>query len=201
MRLKAPQSPSELRDERELQIKTFIGAAVDAAIVSPVDDLLLVARSPESAAARAVFGLSPSLAARGMSARIILLAANPGDHWTLEFAPGFRHETRLANDPRLLDAHEQLVIGDRSLWFGDSMRREPEKRDAFMQFIDGDDETVRRARMTFARLWESARPLYRHEQTQAATPLVEVIAPGAGDAALASDVLATLNAWRPSSRH
>ena len=43
-------------------------------------------------------------------------------------------EIRWAKNPRMLDAHEQLVIGPNSTWMGDCMRRDPTKRDAFQSF-------------------------------------------------------------------
>lgn len=194
-----PRSPSELRAERELQIKSFIEAALVDNDGDRSESLLVVARSPESAVVRAVFSLSGLLDAHKISARIVLMAGGEGERWTLDFCPGFQHEARIATDPRVLDAHEQLVIGGKATWFGDSMRREPEKRDAFMQFTASDKEVARRSRLTFEWLWARCQPLYRHEAS--GTIPMALDSGETGTAAIAQDVLATLNAWLPSSRH
>jgi hypothetical protein len=69
---------------------------------------------------------------------------------------------RIANNPRLLDAHEQLIVGD-AIWYGDSMRRDPMKRDAFECTVVHDLEAVRRARAAFDNLWHSAGVLSARE--------------------------------------
>jgi hypothetical protein len=191
----------DLGTERELLLKDFIAVGLAAGTADDTADLLLVARTPASAACRAVFANSQALADRGVHARIVLAAGAAGDHWQLDFAPGFAHEIRIAADPRVLDAHEQLVVGAQCLWFGDSMRRDPDKRDAYAQFTADDRPGVRCARLTFGRLWAAARPLYRRERHATAAAMH---APATGpDAAavLAQEVLATLEAWQPPSRH
>jgi hypothetical protein len=200
MRLKlTPQSATELRTERESQLKSFIVTSLAVIETDRPDGLLVIARSPESAVFRAVFALADELGARRIGTRVVLMPGTEGEKWSLDFPPAFLHETRLAVDHRVLDAHEQLVVGNRATWFGDSMRREPDKRDAFQQFTADDIEIARRARATFASLWAGCAPLYRNEVAPlAASP---ALATAAGDAALAQDVLDTLTVWRPSSSH
>ena len=194
-----PQSANDLRAQRELQLKDFIVSGLEGLAADFSDGLLVVARSPESAICRAVFSLADEFGARRIGARIVLMPGTDGEKWSLDFCSAFHHETRLAGDHRLLDAHEQLVVGDRTVWFGDSMRREPEKRDAYQQFAADDAETARRARVTFASLWASCVPLYRNEFSP--PPPAPTLATAAGDAAIAQDALNTLSAWRPSSQH
>lgn len=188
-----PRPSTDLRADRELQLTQFIEAGLANLEHGLETGLLLVARSPESTACRAVFALSGTLAERGITARIILMAAEPGKRWNLAFAPGFQHEVRLGLDHRLLDAHEQIVIGTTAIWYGDSMRREPERRDAFIQFINCNAAANRGGRMTFASLWAGCRPLYDRAVTCGAAETC--------DAALAQEVLATLGDWQPSTGH
>jgi hypothetical protein len=69
---------------------------------------------------------------------------------------------RLTRDPRLIEAHEQMVLGERACWTGDSMRRDPAACDAYECFIDDGADHARAARSTFERLWATAGPLLAH---------------------------------------
>lgn len=204
MKLNAlPRTPAELRADRELQLKDFIEAGTASLTRETSQSILLIARSPDSAAAAALLAVSGTLAQRGISARIVFISAEAGTNWNLSFSPGFCHEVRLGTDFRLLDAHEQLVIGDCAVWFGDSMRREPERRDAFIHFSPANAELARRGRFTFEALWEGCKPLYRHSFQAVAEAAKDIPADAVGEtpAAVAGEVIATLDAWQPSSRH
>ena len=54
---------------------------------------------------------------------------------------------------RLIEAHEQLVIGPETCWIGDCMRRDPAKCDAYESFIEGCGEAAGCAAVSFERLW------------------------------------------------
>lgn len=203
MHPKAPtRSPADLRAEREHTLKDFIAQNLANAARGSPDCVILVARACDSVACHALIEAAGDLLRHGVGARIVL-TAQPSlgiPAWPCELVTGFAHEVRLAADARVMDAHEQLVVGDRSVWFGDCMRRDPEKRDAFAQFQADDIEAARRARTTFGHLWQSARPHYRHSLAPS------LVAAGAANdpllaAALASDVKASLEAWQPVSRH
>ena len=68
--------------------------------------------------------------------------------------PGFT--TRFLTDARMLEAHEQLVLGPATVWIGDCMRRDPSKRDAFETYCDLNVPTARSARRSFERMWSMA---------------------------------------------
>ena len=55
--------------------------------------------------------------------------------------------------PRLIEAHEQLVLGPETCWIGDCMRRDPAKCDAFENFIEDCGEASGCAIVSFERLW------------------------------------------------
>ena len=181
MQFKAPIRPMAAdREDREHKLREFVqvGVAEAGAAGEPI---LLVARCPDSLSTRLLFALSAELAASGVAARIVFAGAPlvaTGEAWNLSFDPAFRHEIRLLRDPRYLDGHEQMVVGTSSVWFGDSMRREMDKRDAFSSFIAGNPETAGRARVTFERLWTAAEPLYQHQLA----PRVEAPAPALANA-------------------
>ena len=213
MRLKSPhRNEATEREERELQLRDFITSNLDG-LREGADCVLLFARAPDSLPARIVFALSETLAARNLGARFVFAgaaAATSGDAWRLNFDPAFGHETRIVRDPRYLDGHEQLILGGRSVWFGDSMRREPDKRDAFTHFVDGCEPTAASCRATFGRIWKAAVPVYAHglaAQSLAAQPLAQP-APAAAasiqpktESNLPPGGLETLEAWQVSTRH
>lgn len=204
MHSKPPARSQSLEpDARQQQLEAFVDAALARQANVRPDTVLLLARSPESPAAKAVLALSQSLAARGHGGRLVFAcshAMTAGDVWQLSFDAGFAHETRLLPDPRVLGAHEQLIVGDAAVWYGDSMRRDPAKRDAFQSFVD-DPAGAIAARRVFARLWLTATPLYGHAG-KAAVALPAVAPSGTLPAEIASaEVAATLATWQPSTRH
>src|SRR5262245_40584060 len=61
-------------------------------------------------------------------------------------------------DPRLIEAHEQLVLGACACWTGDTMRRDPATCDAYESFV-GDAPELAAARINFEHLWSDGEPL------------------------------------------
>ena len=227
MRPKTPQlTPAENKEERETRLRSFILAGLDQAGTSRSDAIAVLAQSPESPVARAVLSLSEELARRGLGATIILTGAataTANDTWNLEFHSGFVHEIRLTTNPRVLDGHEQLVVGDTSVWYGDCMRRDPLKRDTFERFIPDEPASGRAARLTFSRLWSAAQPIFANDAVASVT-IAKVSSATAAAAAMDEDeipgpaateagpsdtgiidpsrpIAETLGAWRPSTRH
>jgi len=65
----------------------------------------------------------------------------------------------VVRNPRLIEAHEQLVLGARACWTGDTMRRDPAICDAYERFVEDAPELAAAARLTFERLWAASEPL------------------------------------------
>jgi hypothetical protein len=63
---------------------------------------------------------------------------------------------RWARNPRLLDAHEQVTYGNSLCWWGDSMRRDAEKRNALSLIEDAAAGTLRLGRLAFEALWSAS---------------------------------------------
>ena len=61
----------------------------------------------------------------------------------------------MVRDQRLLAAHEQLVLAPDYAWIGDSMRREPSRRDTFERFAPASAEVAMQATRSFERLWRA----------------------------------------------
>ena len=122
--------------------------------------LLVVARSLESPVVRAIASLGHEIAAAGLAVRIILAHIDRDallDEWGRGVA--FMHEIRWARHPRLIEAHEQLVIDTETCWIGDCMRRDPTKCDAYESFVEGCGEAAGCAAVSFERLWTTCQPL------------------------------------------
>lgn len=150
------------REEKEGQIRAFIERHLSAwaEIATDTKAFLFVARSPDSPSARALLTLGDKIAASGIRLEVIFaMIDRPNTPWTSTDGAPFAREIRLVSNPRLLDAHEQLVLGDRTAWVGDCMRRDPDKRDAYESFGDDALEISRHAQLSFQRLWARAEPV------------------------------------------
>ena len=118
---------------------------------------LLLARSPKSPVAQALRADAQKLAAANVSVRVIFCEVAAANDETLPF--GLPGECRTVRDPRLLAAHEQLVLAPDRAWIGDCMRREPTKRDTYERFAENAPDVATHATRSFERLWRSATPL------------------------------------------
>lgn len=88
---------------------------------------------------------------------------------------GLRSDVRWARRPRLVEAHEQLVLGPTVCWIGDCMRRDPAKCDAFETYVEGCGEAAGCAAVSFERLWIVSEPV-RRIAPMAPVPSPEAIA-------------------------
>lgn len=222
MRAKTPPfRPFETKEERETTIKTFIREALDDATTGREDAIALLARSPSSPVVAALLAVSDELAERRIGAAIVLAGgatAAEDETWSLSFSAKFIHEIRLTSNPRLLEGHEQLIVGDRSVWYGDCMRRDPEKRDAFASFLNDDPAAARASRFAFCQLWRGAQSIYRNaalsslvvtSSTAGGTQTLSAVSASPANAAQqltvngpnGPSVAETLAAWQPLTRH
>jgi hypothetical protein len=130
---------------------------------APTPHLLLVARSLDSPVVKAITALGDDIAAAGLGARLILAQVDreplPAD-WGRGLA--FAYEIRWAKHPRLVEAHEQLVLGPETCWIGDCMRRDPGKCDAYESYVEDCGEAAGCAAVSFERLWHASEPLVSH---------------------------------------
>ncbi|HRD77933.1 MAG TPA: hypothetical protein PK264_18675 [Hyphomicrobiaceae bacterium] len=144
------------------QLQNFISDHLVAG-VGRSGSVAVIARSTASPVIEALSRHAPALAGTCSSLRIVvaefcrkdaaaLLHTFTGISGTGSAGAEIRHACR----PRLIDAHEQLVFGDRWCWYGDSMRRDPRKRDAFESFANGNTELTRLAWLSFNRFWQTA---------------------------------------------
>jgi hypothetical protein len=166
MRLRPPLRMSVMRrGEKEQRLGEFIATCLaEARGVSPCprSEVLLIARSVESPVVKALAAHAAGLAAGSFSVRMIVAqvdAETMPRGWALSDTVDVECEVRWARKPRLIEAHEQLVLGPETCWIGDSMRREPAKCDAYETFVEDCANTTAGAIVSFERLWKTSEPL------------------------------------------
>ena len=115
-------------------------------------------RSANSPVTKVLRSLKMEMAAANVSVHAIVaqLDAEEDDASSFEFADALHW----AQNPRLIDAHEQLTLGSRSAWIGDSMRRDPELRDAYERYEADCAATSDQARQAFSRIWVVTEPVF-----------------------------------------
>lgn len=161
-------TPSQLHGlsiaEKISKLSTFIGEDLDARAAHGVHIAggcyLLIARSPESPVAQALRVHAGRLPAMGIHIRAIFSEVDQANPAHLMAPFSMPSECRLARDPRLLAAHEQLSLSPTCTWVGDCMRREPGKRDALERYAPNCAQTGAHAARSFESLWRATVPLY-----------------------------------------
>ncbi len=186
----SPTSPSKAvvvkKEDKEARLGSFLRSFMDGAAVGASDGrgVLLLARSHESPAVKAVAALSVELGALGLAIHVITTTETAGEA-VLHAIPDA--SVRIVSDPRFLEAHEQLVLDGATSWLGDCMRREPEKRDAFECYAAGCVQTARRAETSFWRIWAVAQPQRSREAHHDTASLGECAAACAENASESGD--------------
>jgi hypothetical protein len=150
-------------EEKEQKLKEFVLRHLsesDVGAGAQASQILIVARSLDSPVVKAITGLTEEIAAVSLSVRLILAQVDREpqfEDWGSGVA--FAHELRWAKHPRLIEAHEQLVLGPETCWIGDCMRRDPAKCDAYESFVEDCGEATGCATVSFERLWLASEPL------------------------------------------
>ena len=160
-----PPLPSVVKREDKMEsLRSFMNAFwLASRAANGHAHVTVVARSAESPVARALVALSSEIASRGIAVRAIfgqLESEKTPAGWSVSGPDiAFARDLRWAKNPRLADAHEQLVLGPETCWIGDCLRRDPSRRDAYEQFISGDARTSQTLQTSFERLWAASVPL------------------------------------------
>lgn len=199
------------KQEKEPRLKDFIAAGLKDAVAGP-SRCLVVARSVDSPVMRALAAFAGELQQGGHELRVIISMLETSDaRLGLSGCPlliGGR--ARWMRAARLADAHEFLVIGSSTSWTGDSMRRDPDKRDAFEAYVNGCELAAGRGARSFERLWSLSEPVSRSRltpakssatQLQAAAGPIEASAGAAEVAAAANSPEAALPPVPGATRH
>jgi hypothetical protein len=180
-------------EKKAQRIRQFIFQHIVAIQNGPPEHryaLLAVARSVESPLLQAIASLAGEMAQARISVRMIVAQADAETFpqaWASAGAGGdFEHEIRWARNPRLIEAHEQLVLGAHSCWIGDSMRRDPSKSDAYESFVEDCGEAAGCAAVSFERLWAASDPLLVRGAPAADCAADTIVIPDAADEGLSA---------------
>lgn len=183
MRAKSPSGCQVVRKEQKgALLRAFVSRALARRELTGGDHepICLIARSFESPSAQVLVSLASEIASLGLSVRTVITAIDNFDFGG-EVAVGLRapfttEDTRIIRDPRLYDAHEQLILDATTTWVGDCMRREPAKTDAYERFAEDCPVTAKWARKSFASLWRAGRPTnFVHGASLSVVPIAETI--------------------------
>ena len=168
--------------EKVSKLSAFIGEDLDSRTAHGMHAAggcyLLVARSPDSPVAEALRSHAARFAAMGIRVRAIFSEVDSAKPVHLMAPFSGPSECRLARDPRLLAAHEQLTLSPTCTWVGDCMRRDPGKRDALERFAANCAQTGAHATRSFESLWRAAVPVYAMPSITAALAQMPEIAAG-----------------------
>ncbi|MGD9785089.1 MAG: hypothetical protein AB7U49_10420 [Hyphomicrobiaceae bacterium] len=170
------------KEQKEAEMQSFLNDHIARLASSGCGDgnaLLLVARSCDSPVVRALAGVADLLDTAQIKLRGIVAGAHADTCTAWPAALAGRVECRVLKDPRLLDAHEQLWLDERTAWIGDAMRREPDKRDAYECFAADSAATARSVKKAFHRMWAMAQPAEQVHAPLTGTPPAALTAPGA----------------------
>jgi hypothetical protein len=126
--------------------------------------LTMILRSAASSPVRALIGQRQELASAGIDAKVILANLEPEEDLHQLFASLCELSPRTqaidlirwARNPRLLDAHEQVIYGDTMCWSGDAMRRDANRRNAMALFEEEAPQEARFGRLAFGALWAAS---------------------------------------------
>lgn len=144
----------EVREQRlhDLVERYLVHVGAPAACGVATNDLAveIIAHSPQSPIALAVAARLPQLRAAGVTIRAIFGVPSPDPL----LADWLAHAgwVRWARDKRLMEAHEQLVLGTSRCWSGDAMRRGGTKTDLFESLNEGCVESAATSRRAFEKL-------------------------------------------------
>jgi hypothetical protein len=170
----APQIDIVRLEDKETKLKSFITKFIETQSALEKESrlattgqssndqvLLLVLRSLDSPVAKAVTTLfQERVLDMPVRAVIAIVTRSELDNGVTDASPFTAANTvQLSRDLRLLDVHEQLVLGPAASWVGDCMRRDPRKRDAYECYAVDNRETAQWARISFDRLWQKGEPI------------------------------------------
>jgi hypothetical protein len=153
----------EVELDRHLEILVEFIGRVEARADEP-RELTMILRLASSGPAQALILKARDLARAGIAAKVIVAHLDPEDDVRKLYAclsqlkPRARaHELfRWARNPWLLDAHEQVTYGSWLCWWGDSMRRDADKRNALSLVEDAAAGTLRLGHLAFKALWSAS---------------------------------------------
>lgn len=161
------------QEDKEARLDQFLGFYLDRLFADWEDQpgqhhITIVARSPASPVARALMVNADDIRQGGIHVRILFSELEPSealsDWYDLvlnieDISTATTIDIRCTTNPALVDAHEQLVLGEEMSWSGDAMRRDPRIRDTIEIFDPCCPMTAQRNTRSFDALWSKGRKI------------------------------------------
>ncbi|WP_045837421.1 hypothetical protein [Hyphomicrobium sp. 99] len=180
-------SPSRLmmvaRTDKEARLKDFVVDGLASHDEGPADTkcLTVFVRNPDSPVARALCAAWSEGRIDDTRIKILICDTNSEEPAAAALFDIANAEFRVLADPSFSSAHEQLVVGEKSVWIGDCLRRDPTKRDAFELYHPNETATAVFATASFEKLWVRGRPL-KPLAVQTVAPEIIAVQSGEQDA-------------------
>lgn len=129
--------------------------------------ITLIARAPSMSAVRALIVHADEIQRQKIAVRVIFARLAPIDLLgelsaalnLVDAGHTASGNIRFIKNPALLEAHEQLVLGNAMCWTGDMLRRLEEHRNRLDIVEEDQSRAVRLAELSFNALWTAAKPL------------------------------------------
>ncbi|MBV1695712.1 MAG: hypothetical protein KGP27_14735 [Hyphomicrobiales bacterium] len=157
MQMKPPSPHDATAEHRERKIAALRDFITDHIESARHSGITVIARSPASPVLVALAALEAQITNDAVAVRAIIAETGsspaPAAQPDAAVLACLQNRFRVFADRRLMDAHEQLQVGSASTWIGDSMRRDPDRRDVFERFAPDCAATARLAGAAFDALW------------------------------------------------
>ncbi len=145
------------KEEKETRLQDFIRQELaELGDAAAGVRCMILARSPDSPVARAVAAFASELDSHKIAPRVIFSSVQGDGTATPSAGADWLKGCNLCfvRHPQLIDAHELLVMGHQASWIGDSMRRDPQKRDAYECYTRSSAPTAETTARSFEQIWQ-----------------------------------------------
>lgn len=139
-------------------------------------EIKLITRGPDSHAAQTLMYRSLELETLNIRVKVLftrLLPTECIDRWIEKMCNDcntkIKNTIRWSRNPQVLNVHEQLVLGNRMCWSGDTLNRKQEQRSITDIFEHDAPGAARLGGKAFQALWTSASTVSKNQLKQLST--------------------------------
>lgn len=169
--IKEISNPVEYEEEAELDyflgiMDNFLNAIAQDELTPDNKFLTVIARSPSSNIARAISHYSDDFANYNIRIKAIFAQISSTEYLSDWLDPEQspcgkfpEKNIRWARRKNLVDAHEQLTLGNIMSWTGESMRREVDARFGFYIFNENCHKSALLAQRSFQAFWQVSQEI------------------------------------------
>jgi hypothetical protein len=161
------ESQQEIDDQFDAFIELYFNYIMDKPTgLKHQFQLTLIARSPESPVAQAICRYASEFRQVNALLRTIFGYLTPAEAISNWLDPSSdlysicpQTSIRWSKNPSLLDAHEQLILGQSMCWSGGSMRQSADRRDVMDLFEDDCPGTAKLGQLAFEAMWAASQAI------------------------------------------